>query len=951
MSPEHPRGPRLSACSPDPDPLPRPAGVQASSVYAGLATAVSVEARELAPAAPRALEAPRSTPVRSWWLFPADPPGGPGAPPGSDAVRAGWRAVAAPHSFARMEPDLADATGPVWYARALPAAGVGRRLVFPMLDYVAQLYRNGELVGAHEGGCAPVALDLPAGRAHVVAVRVDDPVEAGLLSPQPLVAAKRKIKGVLEFHDSRPGGAIQGAYWPAAAARRWRTGGLGAVPLAQPHGPVRLDATFVRAEPGRIWCNWVLTNTTPEPLVIQLHAQVALARTPTGEPGSGEAAAFSLTSTLPPGGARLAVTARLDGVRAWRTGSGQTTLYVLASQVRCAGRVSGASEVRFGVRSATVSLDGATPFQLRIDGVPRYLQAANYIPGLWPGELDEATLRTDVALAQAAHLDSLAPHAHVPVEAFFDIADEQGLVVYQDFPLNLAYDPAGAPLYDGGPTMGQASLLLAAEVAYRLFNHPCVVYYAGHNEPAYTLAELFGNATHPDLARVGADLLGAPDEEPLDARRAELFARVDPTRAVLAASGTRRRPVLGDAHSYSGSLNGDATTEVTRLAANFVSEFGAWTPNFSAAADVAAARGDWPPPPGYPADWEHQTHILAPQEAHAGRPERYPDFPTWAFAAQLWAGTYIKLGVESFRRRRGATGGATVCHGHRYHFFVDHYGGAGAGVLDRHRTRQLTYFALAAAGAPLLPVVEATPGMRALPGRPLALGTWVLDDRPEASPAEVGRRPARLDWQLRRLTGEQAWVIGSDEPAARAHFGELHRIPGELVVVPHGPGTLVTGGGVDLELTGAVTPGPRLELELPDADEPVAYLLALELRLSGATVRNWGAVLAAPATYDPAPGLAPAGYVPGAGLAPAPRFDLAVSAAGVHRLQRRWTGECVRTGRGRVHWTDLPPDQYLLVGERTLAVDLYGDVAVDLGTGRAVALGELPWAFTPGGEL
>lgn len=903
---------RLSSPRVDPDPLPRAAPVGPGSAYAGVAAASPVVPNELGLTETPLGEVPlrRQQTLRDWRLR-----------IGND----NWRAVAVPHVWSRAEPDLVDYKGPCRYQRRLPGGAGYRQLRFGGLDYTATVHLDGARAVCHEGGFTPVTVELPEEPVEV-SVDVDDPIEVGLLGPEPLAAAKRKVKGVFEFHDSRPGGAIFSLAWSPLWARRWGTGGIVEPVTLLTTGPVRIDAAFATAGPDRLGISWVLTNLSPTTVRIKLRAGVHDVSAPSSSHQS-----LIVEADLPAGPGRISVLLDAADAASWAPGHGR--LYRLVSEVGLPTGVSDTSTVHFGVRDVAMSLrpDG-TEFQLKLDGRRHYVRAANYIPGVWLPELSEAVLRRDIELAQAAHLNSLGPHAHVLPERFYDLADAYGLCVYQDFPLNLAHDLSGEPLFDRGPNMAEASLLLATEMALRLFNHPSVVYYACHNEPAFQLGEAFRGGTSPEVVRMREAFEAAPHEEGCDLQRAALLNTVDPTRPAFFASGVGRSRPVGDAHSYSGSLNTDPTTTIAETTAAFLSEFGAWTANFSAAADVTPARGDWPPGPDGPDEWDRQTHFYGAQAMRAGRPERYPDFPSWTYAGQLWAGAFIKLGVESFRRRMW-----DPFAGHRYHLFVDHWGGAGAGVVDRHRLPQFHYWALAAANRPLLPVVQTLPSMRTEAGRTVSLPTWIIDDRAAAA----GR--CLLRWAIRRLPAAGYYLIGVDDPQVPDAFGP--RIPpvGDLVVLPRSFGEELDSGRWEFTAKAATSQsGPELEFTVPPGSQPAAYLVHLTLETGEEAISNWGAFLAAPAAWTAPPG-----------LTDQPKFSLTLSGRGDYRLVRRWTGQTIRSGtaHGTLVLSDLSPDQYLLVAATTTPIDLYSDVTAELATGAAICQGDLPWWFDArGGE-
>ena len=102
------------------------------------------------------------------------------------------------------------------------------RLGFAAVDYLADVWLNGELLGHHEGYFAPFGFDVTdrLEKNNEVVVRVQDPLEP--LDPDAFFFAhkKRIIKGTLKYHDSRPGGLPGRMAHPLA--RRRLPGGVDA---------------------------------------------------------------------------------------------------------------------------------------------------------------------------------------------------------------------------------------------------------------------------------------------------------------------------------------------------------------------------------------------------------------------------------------------------------------------------------------------------------------------------------------------------------------------------------------------------------------------------------------------------------------------------------------------------------------------------------------------------
>jgi hypothetical protein len=303
-------------------------------------------------------------------------------------------------------------------------------------------------------------------------------------------------------------------------------------------------------------------------------------------------------------------------------------------------------------------------------------------------------------------------------------------------------------------------------------------------------------------------------------------------------------------------------------------------------------------------DWYEQTHLLWVQNTFAGQPHRYPDFQTWCFAGQLWAGWNAKVATELCRLARFSPSA-----GQRYHFFLDHFGDAGTGMVDRNRATGPGYRGLAAANRPVVALAAWPAPGRIDPGATVELPIRVIND------LHLARRRSRLQWRLAALGPDECFVVGRDDPG---HLGPLMSegtaaAADQVAVLPRAAGTTLLEGSRVLDLEPDSITDAAICTWVADKTGPVALFMELDGEM------GWTSFVVQAPGWRPQPGL----------LGPR-RFR--VTSEVPRELRSRWTGVVVDPAAA-------PPGQYLL-GD--IAVDVFDDTHVDAAgrvTGRA-----LPWA-------
>ncbi|WP_223291075.1 glycoside hydrolase family 2 protein [Streptomyces avicenniae] len=386
--------------------------------------------------------------------------------------------------------------------------------------------------------------------------------------------------------------------------------------------------------------------------------------------GRADATALTLTAavaghraetTVPAGEDTARVTVEVPDVRLWwPVGYGEQPLYDLEITLASASGTLERAERRVGFR--TVTLDTTpdatgTPFTFVVNGVPVFAKGANWIPDdhfLTRVTRDRLARRVDQAVD--AHMNMLRVWGGGIYESddFYDVCDERGVLVWQDFLLACAAYPEEEPLW------GEFEAEARENVA-RLTPHPSLVLWNGGNE----------------------NLWGWRDwgwQEPLGDRTwgrryyTELFpaivAELDPTRPYADGSpyspgsgpeGVHPNdPDHGTRHEWDVWNRVDYTeyrTEIPR----FCSEFGFQGPA------TWRTLTDWvhdaPLTATSPGFLLHQKAEDGNGKLDRGMAPHLPDpgtFADWHWATQLNQARAVRFGVEHFRSWWPRTAGALV---------------------------------------------------------------------------------------------------------------------------------------------------------------------------------------------------------------------------------------------------------------------------------------------------
>jgi beta-mannosidase len=660
----------------------------------------------------------------------------------------GWEAIEVPGHW-RSTPAFADSDGPLIYrTRFELEAGVeGARhwVVLDGLFYQGDVWLDGAYLGDPEGYFFSHAYEITElarlGTEHVLAVEVT-------CAPPGDKTKKRAITGVFQHSETLDA--------------TWNPGGLWRPVHIVRSGPVRIGRL-------RVLCSEADTERAQLQFRAELDSDVA--RTVRIRTTVADRVEREREFPLARGSNQVEWSFGVDSPDLWWPWSlGDQPLSSVTVTVYVDHDITDARTLRTGFRQVS-----SRNWALWVNGERMFVKGANLNPTRQAlAEASPTELRRDIQLARDAGLDLVRLQAHISRPELYDAADEVGMLVWQDFPLQWGY----------ARSVRRQAVRQANETVDLLGHHPSIVVWCGHNEPvAMDLAAMHDADRAVTPAYVAAQELPTWNRTILDRSVRRAFERADSSRPVVVHSGAAPHPPKLDgttSHLWFGWLYGEAA-DLSGFAATiprmvrFVAEFGAQ----SVPEDAAFMEPErWPD-----LDWERLAERHDLQHAVFARrvpPEAFASFDDWRSASQLHQALVVKQQVEQLRRLKyRPTGGFTVS------FLADAHPAVTAAVLGHDRQPKLAHAALVESCRPVIVVADWLPPA-VTPGTAFALDVHVVSDRRVPITGDV---TARLSWE----GGDHGWRWRGEVPAdACARAGTVS------FVVPDAPGRLT----LDLDLVG-----------------------------------------------------------------------------------------------------------------------------------------------------
>ena len=373
----------------------------------------------------------------------------------------------------------------------------------------------------------------------------------------------------------------------------------------------------------------------------------------------------SIKQELDPGANVVSITVRIANPKLWYPlGYGEQSRYKFNVSVK-AGKSDDAMTKQTGLRSIELRRQPdqwGKSFEFVINGVPVFAKGVNVIP--FDSFLPRVTPdihRKILTAAAAAHMNMLRQWGGGAYETddFYDICDELGIMVWQEFMFGGAMVP--------GDTAFQENVRAEAiDNVKRLRDHPSVVLWCGNNEMETGWRNwgdrmYFKNSIKPDdRERVWQDYVVLFRDV-----LKSVVAQYSPQTPYWPSSPSANfeappdNPRDGDMHYWMVWHALEPIEKYTEQTPRFMSEFG-----FQSFPELATIRTFAKPDEfdiGSPTMRAHQKNTGGNERilTYMLREYREPkDFASFVYLSQVQQAEAIKTGAEHFRRLRPRTMGA-----------------------------------------------------------------------------------------------------------------------------------------------------------------------------------------------------------------------------------------------------------------------------------------------------
>lgn len=342
----------------------------------------------------------------------------------------------------------------------------------------------------------------------------------------------------------------------------------------------------------------------------------------------------------------------------WSNGLGEPFLYRFRTDIIAGGELLDSKTERVGIRSLKVvhqpDKDGHT-FYIELNGRPVFAKGANYIPSdnFLPRVTPENYKRT-ILDAAGVNMNMLRVWGGGIYEndVFYDLCDEHGIMIWQDFMFACSMYPAEGALLDN---IHQE----AVDNVKRLRNHACIALWCGNNE---CQDAWLGWGWKREIERQNkeyADKIWAQYRQQYHVTLPGVVKEYAPgtfywPSSPFAFEGEMSGTTDGDRHYWSVWHGKAPISDYDSEKSRFFSEYG-----FQSFPEFESVKRYAP----YPEDWDIRSEVMMSHQRggdHAnGLIETYllneykkpRDFRAFLYMNHVLQGDAIKTAIESHRRQ------------------------------------------------------------------------------------------------------------------------------------------------------------------------------------------------------------------------------------------------------------------------------------------------------------
>lgn len=382
----------------------------------------------------------------------------------------------------------------------------------------------------------------------------------------------------------------------------------------------------------------------------------------------------------------------------WTADHGKPNLYTMEIRLRDeAGRVRDGRSLAVGIRE--IERIGWIWY---LNRKRMFIRGTNYYYHLYLSEMNRAAYERDLKLMMQMNINLIRLHCHFSNPEFYDVADELGVLVWQDY-LEAWYPE------DRGFSL-RAAGLYEPLIRY-VRNHACIA--------SWTTSDEESLENYRDLTK---HLAPCP-------------AFLDPQRRPIVRSTGR----FGDAHVYHGWYGG-SLWEYTNMTEPFVSELGATClPNYDTL--IKFMPRAWPIR-DHAEEWFFRR-LQIPEAMKAWGEPGDLGLKEYIPQTQAYVSRLFQIALERSRRLKYHPAGG-ICHFHA----IDIWPSVTMAAIDFDRVPTKVFYTVQRSFSPVCASLEYDRD-KWRPGESLRVGVWAINDLWDPVP------DAKIRWKVKGADGSE----------------------------------------------------------------------------------------------------------------------------------------------------------------------------------------------------